>query len=368
MASKGKIVHLIGGLKRGGAQTQLFRLGTALQEHGWQQAVVSFDQHGVWKERLEQAAIRVVEIPRDPFKLRRLWLLQRFIKREQPDIVLSWAAHVAAYAHWLFRVGPLRRIVNVRGDLTINSDTGETTAAMHWYHRVFEKADLVVSNSHWGLQVLQRIGMNLPQRTVIYNIVSSPGGAAPSEPAEVPRIMAVGTLKPLKAYDVLLQALGLLATQGRKFQLLVAGDGPERASLENLAERLALTKHLRFLGDVDDVRPWLTTAHLFVHPSKSESLSNAILEAMAEGLPVVASAVGGNPEIVIDGRTGLLVPPGRPDLLATAIRQLLDDPPLRGRFGKEALCLVRERCSKSQAVEQYEDLFFRLLSNHHNTR
>jgi glycosyltransferase involved in cell wall biosynthesis len=360
MASEGKIVHLIGHLQRGGAQTQLFRLGTALQERGWRQAVVSFDRHGVWKERLEKTAIRVVVIPRHPFKPWRLWQLRRFVTGERPDFIVSWSAHVAVYARWLVGVGPLRRIVNMRADLTVDSDSGKRLRHTGCYHGAFEKADFVVGNSEWALQVLRRIGLKLPPSIVISNIVSAAGRAAASQAATVPRMAAAGSLKPLKAYDVLLHSLGLLAAEGRKFELLLAGDGPERARLQELARRLGLAERVRFFGDVDDLPSLLATAHLFVHPSKSESLSNAILEAMAEGLPVIASPVGGNPEIVADGRSGLLVPPGRPDLLADAIRRLLDDAGLRGRLGEEGLRLVRARCDKSQAVEQYEKVFDRL--------
>jgi glycosyltransferase involved in cell wall biosynthesis len=334
-----------------------------LQERGWRQSIVSFDQQGIWKERLEEAGLPIMEIPRHPFKPWRFWLLQRFMKRERPDIVLSWAAHVAVYARWLRGVGPLRRIVNVRGDLTVNSTSGAVARHVGWYRSTFEKADLVVSNSRWSLKVLQQIGLKLPRSTVIFNIVPAPGRATAREPAETPRIAAVGSLKPLKAYDVLLHSLGLLSAEGRKVELLLAGDGPERTRLKELAERLGLAERVRFLGDVADVPRLLASAHLLVHPSRSESLSNAILEAMAEGLPVIASAVGGNPEIVADGRSGLLVPPNRPDLLAAAIRRLLDDPSLRGQFGEEGLRTVRKHCCQSEAVDHYERAFRGLLSN-----
>jgi glycosyltransferase involved in cell wall biosynthesis len=309
----------------------------------------------------------VMVIPLHAVKPWRLWRLQRFVRRERPRIALSWAPHAAVYAHWLHGVGPLRRIVNVRGDLTVDSDSGAATTDVYRYLHALVKADLMVGNSRWSLQVLQRLSPKLPPTMVIYNIMPPGAAALSGEPVEVPRIAAVGCLKPLKAYDVLLHALGLLAAQGQKFQLLLAGGGPERANLQALAERLGLAERVQFLGDVSDVRPWLATAHLFVHPSKSESLSNAILEAMAEGLPVVASSVGGNPEIVADGQTGLLVPPGRSDLLADAVRRLLCNPGLRGRLGAQGLDTVRRRFGAPQAVEQYENAFRRLLADHDGT-
>ena len=128
------------------------------------------------------------------------------------------------------------------------------------------------------------------------------------------------------------------------------------------SQQLGLAERVRVFGDVDDVPGLLATAHLFVHPSKSESLSNAILEAMAEGLPVVASRVGGNPEIVENDRTGLLVSPGRLDELASALRRLLDDASLRGRFGGAGLQTIRDRCAEGEIAGQYESIFRRVVS------
>ena len=179
---------------------------------------------------------------------------------------------------------------------------------------------------------------------------------------EAPRIAAVGTLKPLKAFDTLLHALGLLAAKGKTFELVLAGDGPERANLEALARRLGLAGRVKFLGEINGAADLLATAHLLVHPSKSESMSNTIVEAMAKGLPVIASPVGGNPEIVEDGRSGLLVPPGRADLLADAVGRLLDDPALRRRLGEQGLRYVKDECSELRVADAYEGAIRGLVS------
>ena len=136
---------------------------------------------------------------------------------------------------------------------------------------------------------------------------------------------------------MLLRALGLLAAAGNKFELLLAGTGGERTRLEELAHRLAIADRVTFLGEVPDVPGLLATAHLCAHPATSEGLSNTILEAMAEGLPVVACPVGATTEIIEDGRNGLLVPGRSPEALASAMRRLLADSELRGRLGSAAL-------------------------------
>lgn len=352
-----RIVHLIGGLQKGGTEAQLFRLSTALRERGWPQSVISFESGGVWKSPLEEAGIPVFEIPRHPFKPWRHWLLWDLVRGEKPGIILSWSAHVAVYARWLAGVGPVRRIFNVRGDLTVDRTSGSGDGRLYRYRGSLERADFVVGNSRQGFEVLRRAGVSLPRCAVIENIIPALGRAKAWEPVEAPRIAAVGSLKKLKAYDVLLRSLGLLADEGRLFELHVAGAGPERPDLERLAARLGLGKRVKFLGEIDDAARLLASAHLFAHPSRTEGLSNAVLEAMGEGLPVIASRVGGNPEVVEEGGTGLLVPPDRPDLLAAALRRLIDDARLRERLGAVGLRAVRERCGKDGIVLRYEEIF-----------
>lgn len=360
--ARGRIAHLIGGLDRGGAQSQLYRTATALQRRGWPQTVVVLDRGGEWKAPLESAGVQVFEVPRHLFKPWRFWQLRRCLMRERPDLIMSWSPHAALYARWLPGLGRVRRVFNVRGDLAVDSNTGRAADhLLRWYRGPLERADLVVANSRCVLDVLREHGIAVADALVIANIVPARGRAAPASASGPARIVAAGALKALKSYDVLLRALALLAGEGRSFELILAGDGPQRAGLERLAAELGLRERVRFLGGIDDIPGLLAGAQIFAHPSRSESLSNAILEAMAEGLPVVACRVGGNAEIVADGETGLLVPPDRPDLLAAALRRLLDDPPLRARLGQSGLRAVRESCDESAVVRRYEEVLGALL-------
>lgn len=351
----GRILHLISGLRKGGAEGQLYRLGGALRERGWDQAVVSLESGGVWKEPLLAAGIRVHEIPRTAVKPWRAWRLRRLAARERPDVLVSWSAHAAVYARFA-RPAAGKLVFNVRGDLTVDRDRGEGPGRLGLYRGALEAADLVVANSAFGLDALRRGGVRLPASAVVGNIVAAPGRARPWEPAAVPRVAAVGSLKRLKAYDVLLRALGALAGEGRRFELLVAGTGPERPALERLAGELGLGGRVRFLGELEDPAALLRSCHLLAHPSRTEGLCNAVLEAMGEGLPVAACRVGGNPEIVEHGHTGLLAPPDAPEALARHLAALLGDADLRGRLGAEALRRVRERCSAGAVAGRYEAL------------
>ena len=349
-----KIVHLIGQLSRGGAEKQLFYVARALGERGWPQAVASFDVGGAWAERLIEPGIPVFPIPRHPLKPWRLWQLWRILRRQQPGILLIWSGYTGVYARWLFGIGRPRIVFNLRSNVTLEVKTGRPAQDGPRFWAALSAADCVVSNSACALDALKERGVALRRSEVVGNIAPAPGRARPAEPVAVPRIVAAGALTPLKAYDVLLEALGQLAAQGAAFELHVAGRGPEQARLQSLAAQWHIADRVQFLGEVEDVPALMADAHLMAHPSRSEGLCNAILEAMAEGLPVIASCVGGNPEIVEDGRTGLLVPPGAAGPLAAALQTLLNDPALRGRLGAAGLQRVRQCCDETVVADHYQ--------------
>ncbi len=157
-------------------------------------------------------------------------------------------------------------------------------------------------------------------------------------PAEGPVISYVGKLVPRKGVGDLIEAMGRLARTGAGATLLVAGMGEERAGLERRAAELGIADRVRFVGKVphDTVPLVMCAGDLFVLPSLSEGLPTVVCEAMACGLPVVATAVDGTPEIVRDGETGLLVPPRDPSALAHALGRLVGDPALARAMGRRA--------------------------------
>jgi glycosyltransferase involved in cell wall biosynthesis len=170
------------------------------------------------------------------------------------------------------------------------------------------------------------------------------GAAAAREriglPADGPVISYVGKLVPRKGVDDLVEAMGILAARASGApRLVMAGIGPLREPLERRAAELGVADRITWLGKVphDDVGRVMSTGDVFVLPSLSEGLPTVVCEAMACGLPVVATAVDGTPESVDDPHTGLLVPPHDPGALAQALARVLDDDALRAAMGTEAL-------------------------------
>jgi glycosyltransferase involved in cell wall biosynthesis len=187
-----------------------------------------------------------------------------------------------------------------------------------------------------------------PERTIVIpNAVDVAQHAPATHNGVRPLIVSVGRLAAPKDFSTLVRALALLPPGAAG--ALVVGDGPDRAELEAEIASLELDERVELAGERHDVPELLARANLFVLSSRSEGLPVSVLEAMAAGLPVVASRVGGIPELVADGETGILVEAGDADELAAAISRLLADPELRRSMGEAG----RDRARVSFALEPF---------------
>jgi glycosyltransferase involved in cell wall biosynthesis len=167
-------------------------------------------------------------------------------------------------------------------------------------------------------------------------------------------------LAPVKGISFLIGAVALLREKIPHLRLVIAGDGPERPKLETQVRASGLEKAVRFAGWIDDVAAELSSWDLYVQPSLAEGLGISVLEAMAAGIPVVASDVGGLKEVIDDGATGFLIPPRDTGTLATKIERLASDATLRAKMGEAARAHVIEHFNlerESQAIRTaYEKL------------
>jgi glycosyltransferase involved in cell wall biosynthesis len=185
-----------------------------------------------------------------------------------------------------------------------------------------------------------------------------PAAVAPRAAGPV-RIVAVGRLSHEKGHPVLIRAFARLRARGLDVQLTLIGDGPFRDRLTELARSLGVDDALSFEGAVgqDDLPAHLQRADVFCQPSFAEGIPVVLMEAMASGLPVVSSAVAGIPELVEHGSTGLLVPPGRADLLADALAALVEDPARRREMGRAGRAVVEHSFDIGQVAQQIAERF-----------
>jgi glycosyltransferase involved in cell wall biosynthesis len=174
-----------------------------------------------------------------------------------------------------------------------------------------------------------------------------------------PVLVVLARLEPQKGHRVLLEAMPLILQEHPNARLVCLSDGALRAELEELVATNGLTSHVRFVGRQPEVRDWLALADVTVLPSFHEGLPLAVIESLAAGRPVVATAVDGTPEVVRDGKTGLTVPAGDPGRLAEAVNRTLGDP-LRARAmaqaGRE---LVLREFSLEKLIQSTQNLYLR---------
>jgi glycosyltransferase involved in cell wall biosynthesis len=240
---------------------------------------------------------------------------------------------------------------------------------------------------HGGRAFLEELVVRMADRVVVNAEALRPRGAAgartdvipsgvdtelfrprPEERAEVRARLAltsthlvvgtVGRLEPRKGTAVLLEAAARLVKKGLSdLRVVVVGDGPLRDELPALAARLGITDRVLMLGDRPDVSEVLAALDVFVLPSRSEGMSNALLEAMAAALPVVATAVGGNPEVVSAETTGVLVAPDDVMAMADAVQRLAANPALAAQLGAAARRHVEERYGARAMVRRLETVY-----------
>ena len=230
----------------------------------------------------------------------------------------------------------------------------------------FRLAGCVVCNSRAAAEGLTRAGLPSHKVKVIPNALPEEAFAATAPALPCSKgVLRVGMIarmnNPVKDYPVLLDAAARLTARHPNVEFLLVGDGALRPQLEEMAKSLGIGRQVRFLGDRRDIPAVLASMDVSVLASRSESLSNAIIESMAAGLPVIAAGVGGNPELVQDGETGFLIPSGNAASLADAIERLLTAPELRREFGRKAKEFALDHFSLTRVRDQYEELYTKLL-------
>lgn len=174
--------------------------------------------------------------------------------------------------------------------------------------------------------------------------------------------LMVGVIRGVKRHEVALRAFHAFSQSHPEAMLLLAGEGPMRPDMERLAAELGITDKVRFLGHREDVPDLMAAADLLLLTSRSEGVPQAVTQAMGMGLPVVATAVGGVPELVIHERTGLLVPPEDPTAVAQAMLRLAEDPELAARLGEAGRRHAQAEFSLDAMLDKTEHLFQALLA------
>ncbi len=369
------IIHLTSSRFLGGPERQMVGMAEAIRPRA-ATAFISFPEEGRCEEFL--AAVRErgfagLALGNDFPRVRAaLGELAAVLRELRGDVLLCHGYKANLLGRVAARRAGLPAVAVSRGW------TGETARVRlyEWLDRRHLKwMDHVVCVSHGQAEKVRRwCGVPAWRISVIHN--SAPARAATPDATESRRrlcnlfpdpdaigglVLAAGRLSPEKGFVVLIDAAAALVRHRRDVGFVLCGDGRCREELKAHAARLGLTGRFVFAGHRRDVAELMAGADVVAIPSYTEGLPNVALEAGAAGIPVVATAVGGVPEAVLDGLTGYLVPPGDASALAQRVRDLLDDPERRRQFGAAARQRMERHFTFAAQADAYYHLLHRLL-------
>lgn len=373
MSESQRVLVVSDEMEVGGSQRQIANLLRGLDRRRWQAELVYFRERSFLVDEIEASGIATHCIRKsrgfDPFFLRRL---RAHLRNGHYDLVhcfsLTAELWMRALLPWLPRTV---FVASIRGLFLVY-------APWQWRVKrwVLGRCDLAIANTRSGArETAARTGFPLDAIAVIPNgvVVPAPIDADARErgradlgiPAQRPLALFVGRLVAEKNLPLLLTAMTDLPRERRPL-LLLAGSGPLEAEIRRQIDNLDLTGDVRLLGERRDSVHLMQLADMLVLPSREEGLSNVLLEAMAAGCAVLASHVGGNPEAIEAGRTGLLFRSDDRHALRTSLARLCDDPALRRQLADAAQQEVRLRYAIPAMVAQTEAAWLRALDGRPN--
>ncbi len=365
-----RVLHIIPSLDRAGAEKQLMLLARGLPRGEFDVQVCVLTRLGPLVDPLREAGIDVVCIDKtwkvDPAAY---WRLKREITRRRPDLVHTWIFAANSYGRQAARAARVPHIV--ASERCVDRWKSWHELAIDRYLARF--TDCIVTNSSGVREFYAEHGIPAEKFVVIPNGILPPPPAATGGtreellaelglPAHVRLIGAVGRLWPQKRYKDIIWAADLLTVIHDDVHVLVLGDGPERERLERFAEHVQVKNRVHFLGHRSDVTRFLPHFDVFWISSGYEGQSNSVMEAMSWGIPVVASDIAGNRDLVVHDETGFLYPLGDRAKLAGYTQLLLDDPARGQALGAAGRARMLREFSVEKLVERQADLYRRVIA------
>ncbi|NIR49901.1 glycosyltransferase [candidate division KSB1 bacterium] len=366
-----KVLQLIEGLSFGGAETKLLELIARMDRERFDTIVCSLGMGDQIRDRFDDLGVKFVNFARsrriDP-KL--IWQVNRLIHEEKVDVVMTTLFYADVVGALARAFTPAKAVFS-----------WETISAPEWlrkhrlltYRFAMRFCDKVISVSQATARwLIEERGLPREKVEVIpygVNLELFKQGKNTQLKKQLgvskdaPLVGVVARLHPQKGHGYLIEAAKTIVHDHSDVRFVLVGDGVLRDELKEQVKSAELEEHFLFLGFRDDVKDLLRIFDLFVLPSLYEGLPNVVLEAMASSLPVVATAVDGTPELVVDNETGYLVPPRNPHALAQKISLLLNDEKRAAIFGKQGRKRVEEQFSLDLQVQNFQNLYTRYVYN-----
>lgn len=365
------IVHVIDTGGPGGAETLFARLAVGLQDTAVR-SIAIVGREGWLAEHLRHRQLEPLIVPSSgSLNVQYLLELLRILRRERADALLTHLYGPAVYGAMAGALSgtPVVSVIHGQSDVESEGRFARLKSAI-----VRHRTDrLIFVSDQLNADITRRLRLNDSQCKVILNGIDL-SEFAPRSNRELRDALrlddsdiligAIGNIRPPKAYDVLLDATRILCDHSDRIHVAIAGEGTGDLMNALIAQRdrLGLANRVHFLGFRGDAGRVLNNLDVFVICSRTEGFSLACVEAMASGIPVVATRSGGPESIVVHGESGLLVPAGSPSDLAAAIRTLLDDRELRSRLRDAARRRVISAFSEKRMLEEYRAVLTEVMS------
>lgn len=332
-----EIVFLTGAMSRGGAERVISLLSRRYVQMGWQVKILMLLHNQIEYEL--DPEVTVMDFSNDKVKAvldmpRLVGKVRSFVKKEKPEAVVAFMAPICLIAGFACRGLKTRLIVSERIDPALDP---RNMLFRMLLNDVYAKSDITVFQTerakNYFSEKIQRNSVIIPNPIQVKALAGK---------VRKKRIVTAGRLMPQKNHEMLINAFAQLYKKYPEYRLDIFGEGPLKDALQQQIEDLGVTEVVILKGNVPDIHEQIADAEMFVLSSNFEGLSNALLEAMMMGLPVISTNCAGSDEAIQSGENGLLIPVGDEDALAAAMMQLAADPELTAKLGNAAKETTRQ--------------------------
>ena len=354
-----KILQVIPYFCFGGAETMCENLTYALRDLGHEVRVVSlYPERTPISERMERSGVPIRYLDKKlGMDLSMVPKLAEILKEEKPDVVHTHL-DVIKYTVAAARLAGVKKCVHTVHNVADQEAEGRVQKIINGFYFRHGWSVPVALSPEVQRTILSFYGLDANKVPVIYNGIDL-GRCIPKGDyglGDTPTLVHIGRFNEQKNHALLLRAFQMVHQRFPQCRLQLLGDGELREAMEKLAGELGLEGSVSFLGSQSNVYPYLAQADAFLLPSKYEGMPMTLIEAMGTGLPIVASAVGGVPDMLTDGESGLLVP-CEAEAVSQAVIRLLESQPIREKLGQNAL-KESSRFSANHMAKQYLKTYF----------
>jgi glycosyltransferase involved in cell wall biosynthesis len=357
--SRLRVCLIAGTLGQGGAERQLFYIARALKQSGADVHILSLTRGEFWEDRIRELGVLVRWVGQNGSKISRLARIISSLRERPVDICQSQHFYTNLYSYLAARVLRIRSIGAIRNDA--KTEARANGAVLGRFS--LRAPRLIAANSNRAIQNAIDLGVPAARLHLLPNVIDCDQFDVPSRPSgRRVRLLMVGRLVQQKRVDRFLRLLHGLRLRHSNFEGVVVGDGPLRNHLERQAQDLGLVAHVKFAGIVTDMAGVYRDADVLVLTSDFEGTPNVVLEAMASGLPVLSTDVGGVSEILTHGKNGYVHAVADEASLLASLVKLVADESLRLGLGQCGLAEVKAHHSAQHLPVYLEQLYRATLS------